>query len=308
LKVLFVSSGRNSSISPIVRSQGESLQKAGIEIFYFSIKGRGFAGYFKSIFPLHNEIKKVNPDIIHPHYSLCCIVATFASRKPIVASLMGSDVMVNGLMIHILRFLSRCCWKATIVKSKSMKDRISLNHAQIIPNGVDLSFFRPLDQSECKKRVGFDHSKKQILFMADPARYEKNYDLAFAAFQILHVNFHDTIELKVIHGMEHEQVLYYLNAADAVLLTSRWEGSPNIIKESMACNVPIVSTKVGDVEEIIQYTRGCFLAEPSSEDIAEKLKSALAFDGRTNGRNDISHLDSKLIARKIISIYDSVSG
>ena len=308
MKVLFVSSGRNSTISPIVRSQGESLQKAGIEISYFIIKGRGFLGYLMSIFYLHTEIRKVKPDIIHAHYSLCCIVAAFASRKPIVASLMGSDVMSNWLMVRLLRSLSVYCWKATIVKSKSMKERIRLNHAFIIPNGVDLSFFRPLDQSECKKSVGFDPSKKQILFLADPARYEKNYELALASFQVLQEKFRDAIELKIVYGIEHQQVLYYLNAADVVLLTSRWEGSPNVIKESMACNVPIVSTRVGDVEEIIQYTSGCFLADSSSEDIADKLKSAFAFDGRTNGRSDISHLDSKLIAKNIISIYDSVSG
>jgi len=307
LKVLFVSSGRNASISPIVRSQGESLQKAGMEIFYFTIKGRGFAGYVKSIFSLHNEIRKVKPDIIHPHYSLCCIVATFATGKPIVASLMGSDVMADRLMIQTLRFLSKYCWKATIVKSKSMKKQISLNHVHIIPNGVDLSFFKPLDQAECKKRVGFDPLKKQILFMADPSRYEKNYTSALAACQLLQEIFRDTIELKVVHGVAHQEVVYYINAADVVLLTSRWEGSPNIIKESMACNVPIVSTNVGDVEEVIRSTRGCFLAGSSSEDIAEKLKSAIEFEGRTTGRSDISYLDSKLIAGNIISIYESVS-
>jgi len=250
----------------------------------------------------------IKPEIIHAHYSLCCIVATLATRKPIVASLMGSDVMIGWPMNHILRFLSEYCWKATIVKSRSMKKRINLNHAHIIPNGVDLSFFRPLCQSECKLRVGFDTSKKQVLFMADPSRYEKNFNLALNAFQVIQEKSGNSVELKVIHSIEHKRVLHYINAADVVLLTSRWEGSPNIIKESMACNVPIVSTRVGDVEEMMQSVMGCFLAEPSSEDIAEKLASALAFEGRTNGRNKILHLDSELIAGNIIRIYEKVSG
>jgi teichuronic acid biosynthesis glycosyltransferase TuaC len=308
MKVLFVCSGRKpSSISPIIRNQGESLRRCGIEIYYFSIKGRGLIGYLRSIFPLRNEIRKIKPEIIHAHYSLCCIVATFASRKPIVASLMGSDVMSNWLMILILRFLSKYFWKATIVKSKSMKEQINLNHTHIIPNGVDLSFFKPLDQLECKKKVSFDTSKKQILFMADPSRYEKNYELALAAYQTLQENFDDTIELKVVHGVEHQQVLYYINAADVVLLTSRWEGSPNVIKESMACNVSIVSTRVGDVEDMISTTKGCFLAESTSQDISDKLEFALTFNGRTDGRGNILHLDSKLIAGNIISIYEKVS-
>jgi glycosyltransferase involved in cell wall biosynthesis len=309
MKVLFVCSGRNpSSVSPIVRSQGESLQKCGIEIDYFTIKGRGFTGYLKSIIPLRKEICKTEPEIIHAHYSLCGMVAAFASRKPVVASLMGSDVMAHRLMIYILRFFSEYFWKVTIVKSKSMKEQISLNHAYIIPNGVDLSFFKQLDQSECKKRVGFNPSRKQIVFLADPSRHEKNYELAFNAFQALREKFDDTIELKVIYGVEHQQILYYINAADVMLLTSKWEGSPNVIKESMACNVPIVSTRVGDVEEMISSTKGCFLAESSSKDVSDKLALALAFKGRTDGRNNISHLDSKLVASSIISIYEKVTG
>ena len=142
------------------------MKEAGIEIDYFTIKGRGIKGYFRSIFLLYNTIRTLKPDIIHAHYSLCCIVAVFATRKPIVASLMGSDVMTNPLMDFILRFLSKYFWKATIVKSRRMKEKIKLSNAYIIPNGVDLSFFKPLNQAECKINVGFDLSKKQILFIA----------------------------------------------------------------------------------------------------------------------------------------------
>lgn len=306
MKVLFVSSGRNSSISPIVKSQGESLLKCGVGIHYFTIKGRGFTGYFRSIFLLRREIRKLHPDIVHAHYSLCCIVATLATRKPIVASLMGSDIIVSRWMTYLLRILSGYCWKATIVKSKNMKENIRIADAHIIPNGVDLSVFVPMDQWECKKRVGFDTSKKQILFMANPSRYAKNYELALQAFRDLQKNTESNAELKVVHGIGHDQVAYYINAADVVLMTSRWEGSPNIIKEALACNVPIVSTKVGDVEELFREAPGCYLADSTPGDISKQLMMALNFNGRTTGRHAVSHLDSAVIAKKITGIYETL--
>jgi teichuronic acid biosynthesis glycosyltransferase TuaC len=307
MKVLFVSSGRNPlSISPIVKSQGESLRQRGLEIIYFSIKGRGLFGYLRSIFLLRKSIIVNKPEIIHAHYSLCCIVAALATRLPIVVSLMGSDLKVNRLMIKVIRILSKISWKAIIVKSKNMKDEINLEDAYIIPNGVDFTFFKPLDQAECKQRVGFDTLKKQVLFMADPSRYSKNHELAVSAFQLANKKVDRNIELKIIYGIEHHQVVYYMNAADVILLTSRWEGSPNIIKEAMACNIPIVSTKVGDVEDVVGSTTGCFLADSSDEDISDKLKLALDFNGRTSGRENIKHLDSKLIADKIIKIYSNI--
>jgi teichuronic acid biosynthesis glycosyltransferase TuaC len=89
-------------------------------------------------------------------------------------------------------------------------------------------------------------------------------------------------------------------------LTSLHEGSPNIIKEAMACNCPIVSTDVGDVRDVVSGTEGCYVTTYDPEDIAEKLKSALQFNKRTAGREKIQHLDSNIIAHKIISIYKTI--
>ncbi|MDZ7721981.1 MAG: glycosyltransferase [candidate division KSB1 bacterium] len=121
----------------------------------------------------------------------------------------------------------------------------------------------------------------------------------------------ERLEFKVIHHIQHVEVLDYLNAADVLLLTSRWEGSPNIIKEAMACNCPIVATDVGDIREVFGETEGCYLTSFDPQDVADKLKTALTFAeqyGRTKGRQRIFAigLDSTTVARKLISIYEKV--
>ena len=90
------------------------------------------------------------------------------------------------------------------------------------------------------------------------------------------------------------------------MLTSLWEGSPNVIKEAMACNIPIVSTDVGDVREVIGNTEGCYITSFEPEYIAEKIELALQFGKRTDGRENIKHLESSLIARKIIDLYKKI--
>ena len=132
-------------------------------------------------------------------------------------------------------------------------------------------------------------------------RIEKNFKLASNAFDILD---RKDVELNIVKNVNFSLIPYYMYAADVLILTSTREGSPNVIKEAMACNCPIVSTDVGDVREVIGNTEGCFLTTFNPEDVTEKLKKALAFAKRTQGREHIKHLDSNVIAKKIMKVYE----
>ncbi len=304
MKVLFVSSGNTKfGISPIIKNQGLSISKQGVSVSYFNIKGKGLFGYLKNIFILGNYVRKEDINLIHAHYSLSAFVAAISSRKPVVASLMGSDVHKSVFMRKLIIFFTRYIWKITIVKSENMKEILGINSIVVIPNGVDLNVLKPIELSVAKKHTNFPENKKIVLFFANPERKEKNYTLAEKAIEILNDN---GVSLQVVHGVDFHDVPFYLNASDVVLMTSISEGSPNVIKEAMACNTSIIATDVGDIKAIIGSTPGCYITSFDPVDVASKLKKALEFNGKTQGRDNILHLDSNIIADRIISIYESI--
>ena len=303
MRVLFVSSGNNKfGVSPIIKNQGISLEKEGVELEYFTIKGKGVKGYFRAIFELKRHLKANSYDIIHAHYWLSGITAALAGAKPLVVSLMGDDVKANGFFRFIVSIFYYLFWDKTILKSQDMCKSFGKKGVAVIPNGVDMQKFRPIDKRTALEVTGWDKNKRHILFTANPKRRVKNFPLAKEAFDLLDDK---DLELHALKDIPNEKVPFFYNAADVVLMTSLWEGSPNAIKEAMACNIPIVSTNVGDVEDVIASTKGCFIAKADAKDIAQKIKEALKYQ-RTTGREDIKHLSAQNIAKKIIALYKSL--
>jgi teichuronic acid biosynthesis glycosyltransferase TuaC len=302
MKVLFVSSGNSANgISPIILNQGTSLQNQGVSVTYFTIKGKGIIGYLKAIPKLRKFIKENNFDIIHAHYSLSAFVATLSGAKPLVVSLMGSDVKAKKYFKFTIKLFNKFSWSKMIVKSEDMKLSLGIKEVEIIPNGVDFERFKPIDGKIALKETGWDNTKKHVLFAANPERYVKNFKLAKDAFDLLN---RSDIDLHFLNEVPNVQLPFYFNAADVVLLTSLWEGSPNVIKEAMACNRPIVSTNVGDIETLLKCVDGCYLTYFSPTEIKQKLTLSLEFSA-TNGHEKISslQLDSVSIANKIVSVY-----
>ncbi len=335
LKVLFISSGniQHVDVSPFIKAQAESLMDLGHQVDFFPIRGKGFFGYLKNIGPLRRLVMDNNYDVLHAHYSLSGIVAAIAGRlakhkpyfeaspgKPavktnirpaVIVSLLGSDVNGRGYRRFLLRSIS-WLWSAIIVKSQEMKTMLGSKSVDLIPNGVDLERFRELDRASCRADLDLKQDKTNILFAADPKRQVKNYPLAFAAYQELLASYQDlstdNCELLTLGFTSHELIPKYINACDVLLSTSLWEGSPNIIKEAMACNCPIVSTKVGDVEWLFGDLEGCYLAEADAATVAFKLRQALSFQKRTVARERLISLglDSRSVATRLVELYERV--
>ncbi len=325
MKILFVSSGNNKfGISPIVKAQAESLTKVEdkVEVEFFTIVGKGFRGYLKNIFKLRKYLKSNNYDLLHSHFFLSSVVATFSNPPKLVVSLMGSDVYQSEVSNYLIRIFAKR-WDALIVKSEKMKEILGLSNCIILPNGVNFEKFYPIDKHSAREKLDWD-KRKYVLFASNPNRPEKNYTLAEEAIQKIKVEDNADLELVTLQDIPHDLIIYYLNAADVLLMTSKYEGSPNIIKEAMSCNCPIVSTDVGDVSWVMGNIEGCYLITEKTNVIREtidgelikktsdKLREALEFAervGRTKGRDRIMELglDSETVANKIISIYKKVT-
>lgn len=311
MKVLFVSSGNSKNgISPIIKNQGDSLARyTNTEIDYFTIVGKGIKGYLSNIKPLRRYYKEGKYDIVHAHYSLSAFVASIAGCKPLVVSLMGSDVKSHGWYRWMIKAFAFCFyWNEILVKSDDMKNSLKIQKARVIPNGVDFERFCSIDKTSCREQLGWDMTKVHLLFTSNPERMGKNYDLTLKAVKYLNDN---NIELHYMKGVKNEETPLWYNASKIVLLTSLWEGSPNAIKEAMACNCPIVATKVGDIPWLFGEEEGYYLCDFDVKDCADKIRQAIQFSeekGWTQGRRRIMNLglDSKTVAKKIIQIYQNI--
>lgn len=318
MKVLFIASGNANTpngITSIVYNQGESLRREGIEVDYFGVKGKGIAGYLKAIRELKSVLSKNNYNVIHSHYGLCGIVAYYAhSNEKLVQSFMGSDIYGNfhqqgksSPSSSFLAWLSRRFkgrYDYCITKSLRMKNLFKdKKNIDVIPNGVSFKDIRLIDKEIAKKELGLNSDKKYIIFPANRGINRKNFSLVEQAVKQLN---HPDVEILAYDGIPYEKVNLFLNSGDVCMLPSFAEGSPNAIKEAMAVSIPIVATDVGDVKELIGNTEGCYICDFSVEDAAKKLELALGFGKRTTGREDIDHLDSRKVAKKIIKIYDSI--
>jgi len=321
MKVLFIVSGNSNfcDIAPFIKSQGKSLEGEGIDLLYYKINRKGIIGYYKSAKDIKHFLKKGKVDIIHAHYTLSGWATVLSYTKlPIVLSLMGSDAYGEYIGENKIRFSSRYLTMLTyliqpfvdfiICKSKHLEKYVYLkNKTEVIPNGIKLNETN-YNNRGYKTELSLERDKQYVLFLGNKTNIRKNFKIfEEAAKFILDKN----VSFIAPYPITHDMVIRYLYSVDVLVVPSFMEGSSNIIKEAMACNCPVVATKVGDVEWLFGDEPGHYISGFDSKDLVEKIKLALEFSsniGRTNGRERLKKLglDSESVAKNIIKIYEKI--
>ena len=318
LKILMVvadlASERNPSFQPFVKSQIESIESLGHEVKIFKILGPlGWYNYILKMPSLYNFAKSFNPDVVHSHYSYCAFTSLITLKYPQVISFMGDDVIGDHNrdgQITIRSYLHKpIAWipnkfaKAIIVKSKEMTEFVNHKNIHVIPNGVNFNSFFYYDKYQARKELKLDLDRTYILFPGNIEDPRKRFPLAKQVCNILKDKYKIDNEILHMRTVSQDVLNKYYNAADAMIFTSWSEGSPNVVKEAMATNLPIVSVTVGDTNEIINGTKNSFVGSDDADLLAEALKEILFNKKRSNGKEMIKHLEIGKIAEKIEQIY-----
>lgn len=305
MKVLFVASHKENyphHVTPFVGEQGEALRKAGVEVEYFTIKGKGVKGYLSQIEPLKNVIKEFRPDVLHAHYGMSGLLANMQRRVPVVTTYHGSDI--NEKKARLFSIMAIALSKHNIfVSNRLIKIAKPKRNYSLLPCGVNVADFPIMDRAEARKRLGLDLNQKYILFAGAFENYVKNSALAKEAMALL-----PNMKLLEMKGYSRAEVAALYYGCDAFLMTSLSEGSPQVIKEAMVCGCPIVSVDVGDVAERILKVTNCAVVERNPQAIAEKLRQILDKNQRSNGREKLLEMgiDNTQVAEKLRDIYRKI--
>ena len=302
MKILIVASYNKGRFVPFIVEQAEALKRAGCIIDFFGLQGKGVKGYLKNVPALKRKIKAFHPDIIHAHYGLSGLFANLQRKVPVVTTYHGSDINEPKVLRFSKIAMRLSAWNF-FVSQKTMAIAQPKRRYSLLPCGIDLTDLQLTDKNEARLRINIDKEKKYILFAGAFDNAVKNAPLAKETVELLN---RPEVELLELKGYSRDEVTLLMCAADAFLMTSHTEGSPQVIKEAMACGCPIVSVDVGDVKERVEGIEGCYVSETiNPEDLANLLKKALDFNGKTNGREKILNdcLDNSQVAKNLVDLY-----
>ncbi|QGA82399.1 glycosyltransferase [Halomicrobium sp. LC1Hm] len=237
-------------------------------------------------------------DVVHANYGLTAPAALAQRRRPVVLSLWGSDLL--GAYGRLSTWCANRC-DEVIVMSDGMATELDRD-AHVIPHGVDMERFSPTAQASARDELGWDQNARIVLFPYDPERPIKDFPRARAVVDEAASRLDGHVALRTVSGVDHGEIPRYMNATDVLLLTSRREGSPNTVKEALACDCPVVSTDVGDVAnyvEALDYSGVC----ADDDELVERLVATLRAAPVSEGREQVTALGLPEMARNIASVY-----
>ena len=311
MKILIICSHRyyapyTDYVAPFIYEQMQGLKQLGCDFRICFVKGGGLKSYLQAWRRMMRDFAEYQPDIIHAHYGLCCMIANLQRKVPVVSTFHGSDIN-NPKTRWISKIAIRLSQINIFVSEKLRSIAGNPLRSIVIPCGVDTKEFYPMDKRVCREQLGMDLNKIYILFSKAFTVHVKNYPLAKAAVNRLLANGMD-IELLELKGYTRDQVVQLMNACDCALMTSFKEGSPQFTKEALACNCPIVSTDVGDVKEQISGLPNCYITSYNSLDVAKNIENCVDnyVDAPYSRQRVIERYNNEMLTTKIFELYNNI--
>jgi glycosyltransferase involved in cell wall biosynthesis len=256
--------------------------------------------------------------LVHAHSGEAALAAAFYRNAPLLVSYLGDDLLgtprADGAVpLHsrlrrgVFRQHARLA-NRTITKTHEMEQALPhpvRRRNTVLPNGVDTELFRPINRAAARDQLGWKALERVALFAGDPKVPRKRFWLAQAAVQRAQPEV-PNLRLEVAVGVEPDRIPLLMNAADCLLLTSSIEGSPNVVKEALMCNLPVVATPAGDVAELLDGVEPAYVCEPNVHAISVALVDCLRKQRRSDGRERSGRLDSRTIAEKLLRLYQQL--
>ena len=302
-------------------TQMESLMQKGVNLIYGHLSHRkSLKHLWAAGWRLRKICREEKVDIVHVFWgNTTSFMTALFSPVPVVISFSGSDLIgavdasgnmtKGGKVSRLLSQLSGLMASRIITKSEDMKQGLwasSKKKAVAIPNGLSLDKFYPRDMTTCKTQLAWDPNKKYVIFFDGGGAVVKDKPLAEKVFAIVKAQIPEA-EWMVLKGIVHDELPVYYNAASVMLITSFHEGSNNSLKEARACNLPIVSVKVGDAQERLQQVTNSYVIDSrNADDIAQKVIEVLQSNKRSNGASFSEDVSLSNIADQVISVYKSI--
>ncbi|UJA19674.1 glycosyltransferase [Thermoleophilia bacterium SCSIO 60948] len=289
-----------------VRDQVEALRDEGLDVELLSFP-LGKSAYPPAIREIRRRIKNGGFDLVHAHYGLAGACAALAGARPLVVTYHGTDVR-HPAVGAISRMLSR---RADLVSAASLAlfspegGRPGLTRlpgrSAILPCGADLSRFSPRTRRESRRRLGLEPDGRYLFFPAATFRPEKRFDRARELARLT--------DAQLLSGgsIPSERMPDWINAADAVVITSENEGFGLVAVEALACDVPVLSTPVGIAPTLLAGIDGCLTEPFHAERWAEVARRHLDHpDPRVDGRPRAEWLSARRMARRAVRAYRDV--